>query len=377
MKIGVMTFWWSNDNYGQLLQCYALQKYLRDLGHDAFLIQYKPENRKPEKSFKRLLKIFNPSKVFQYFSNKKHQKRLIKLQQINLSRNFDDFRSKYIIQSEKKYSSYNELKVNPPEADAYIVGSDQVWSGLSVEAKENTKVYCLQFAPKNTKRISYAASFGVDSLNEEVLTYIQPMLRGFSSISVRENTGKEICNKIGINADLVCDPTLLLNKTQWAQLIDCAEKQTKKFVFLYLLTNTCEFSVSELKKWADARNLDLVYVNGNTLFYQTDFDDKNITKSYLTINQWLYYLSNAEYVITNSFHGCVFSLIFSKKIAVVPLTSFLKRTNDRIRSLFSNLDVKKIEIIRNDFSVLEQCQEQCVNETFIEESKRLLSLYLT
>ena len=95
-----MTFWWSNDNYGQLTQCYALQKYLQDIGHDAFLIRYKPEN-KSVRSFKRFFKVFNPIKVIKYLSEKKRLKQVQKEQQKNLMRHFDDFRSNFIIKSEK------------------------------------------------------------------------------------------------------------------------------------------------------------------------------------------------------------------------------------------------------------------------------------
>lgn len=375
MKIGIMTFWWSDDNYGQLLQCYALQRYLRDLGHDAFLIRYKPGNGNFI-TFKRLFSIFNPVKVIRFFSKRKRLKQLQKEQQYNKSRCFDDFRSKYIVQSEDVYFSFDDLKMNPPEADVYIVGSDQVWNFGSVGTGAYIKTYCLQFAPEHTKRISYAASFGVDSLTDEVSNYIRPLLNSFSNVSVRENSGIEICNKIGIKTDIVCDPTLLLDKAQWSHLKDNSAKNSRKYVFLYLLTNTCVFSVRELKKWTDSRNLDLIYVSGNTAYCQTDFDDKNITKSYLSINQWLNYLFSAEYIITNSFHCCVFSLIFSKKVGVVPLSSSLGRTNDRINTLFKNLDVCKTEIVNNNFSVLEQCQEQNINTTFVEISKKLLESYL-
>ena len=374
MKIGIMTFWWSEDNYGQLLQCYALQKYLRNLGHDAFLIRYLPE-KETNYSLKRFLSIFNPTKVIRYILKRKQYK-LAREEQTDHPRHFEEFRSKYIVQSDRIYYSYNELKNNPPEADIFIVGSDQVWNFPNITMKGRINAYCLQFTSQKAKRIAYAASFGVDSLNENISNQIQSLIRTFSSVGVREISGKEICNKMGINANVVCDPTLLLEKSQWTQIKTKVDGIRKKYIFLYLLKNTCSFSVKKLKNWANLNNLDLVYVSGNNAYYDTDFDDKDINKSYLTINQWLFYLSEAEYVITNSFHCCVFSLIFNKKVAVVPLTSSLKRTNDRINSLFMNLDAHKTEIVNNDFSVLEKCNQQTINTTFIEKSKRLLDSYL-
>uniref|UniRef100_UPI0026114D82 polysaccharide pyruvyl transferase family protein n=1 Tax=uncultured Treponema sp. TaxID=162155 RepID=UPI0026114D82 len=128
LKVGILTFWWSNDNYGQLLQCYALQKYLRDAGHDAFLIRYNSQNdftRSPV--FIRLLKALNPILLFKYLNYRVNSRKSIVEAKLH-DRHFEDFRNKYIVQSEKIYSSYSELKENPPEADVYIAGSDQVWN---------------------------------------------------------------------------------------------------------------------------------------------------------------------------------------------------------------------------------------------------------
>lgn len=367
MKIGIMTFWWSEDNYGQLLQCYALQKYLHDLGHDVFLIRYRETNTNSF-SMSRLFKVFNPKKFIKYITRKKRFRQSLIEQHTN-PRHFEDFRSKYIVQSERIYNTYEDLNNNPPEADIYIVGSDQVWNFGSPN-KTSMNAYFLNFGNKNVKRISYAASFGVDSLSISVRHNIKPLLKNFDYVTVRENTGKAICDKMGIKSEVVCDPTLLLDKEQWFELKENIIPKDKKYVFLYLLTNTCKFSVKKLKDWADSKHLDLIYVGGNTAYYQSKYDDKGIQKSYLTIRQWLYYLSNAEYIITNSFHCCVFSFIFSKKVGVVPLQT---RTNDRINSLFDNLGAKKTLIQNDDFTNLETASELIINSNInIKQSKTLL-----
>jgi hypothetical protein len=126
MKIGIMTFWRSEDNYGQLLQCYALQKYLRDAGHDAYLIRYDSKNDYIKLSvWKKAIKGLNPVKSFGYISSKIRAPLIKKL---NAERKFLDFRNIYIKQSKSIYHSYKELVENPPEADMYITGSDQVWN---------------------------------------------------------------------------------------------------------------------------------------------------------------------------------------------------------------------------------------------------------
>ena len=135
MKIGILTLWLGVDNYGQQLQIYALQKYLRNNGHDAYLIRYAyqtdilytSEKNKLSKKVLRLLKIFNPIKLKTYIANKILLSKVSRINKEN-SRGFEEFRKKYVHVSEEYYKTYDEIKINPPEADAYIVGSDQVWN---------------------------------------------------------------------------------------------------------------------------------------------------------------------------------------------------------------------------------------------------------
>ena len=161
MKIGIMTFWWSNDNYGQLLQCYALQKYLRDKGHDVFSIKYNyTKDIKRNPLFFRLLKACNPILLFKYLLSKKRCAKILNEQNI-YDRYFDDFREKYIHFSDFNYVSYEDLKQNPPDADVYIVGSDQVWNYWNMKLWRYINplhVYFLDFGSEKIKRISYAAS---------------------------------------------------------------------------------------------------------------------------------------------------------------------------------------------------------------------------
>ena len=100
MKIGILTYWWASDNYGQLLQCYALQKYLRDLGHESFLIRYNyNSDLKKRSNFKRLLKVFNPIKLYKYFCRLLKQKNNQYYAVTNVDRQFDNFREKYLLMS--------------------------------------------------------------------------------------------------------------------------------------------------------------------------------------------------------------------------------------------------------------------------------------
>ena len=364
LKIGILTFWWSNDNYGQLLQCYALQKYLRDAGHDAFLIRYDSSNDYVKTPFfLRCFKALNPVLLCRFFvykiQHKINSRKILEESKLN-DRHFDDFRSKYIVQSECVYTSYNQLKENPPEADVYIVGSDQVWNFYEHrlnQCRNLVHAYFLDFGSKQTKRISYAASWGKTELPEDFIKEISPLLKNFDYVSVREKSGIDLCRKCGYeNAEFRCDPTLLLTSDNYRLLykenetLEDTYKRKNPYLFLYMLNNTCDFDIQKVYDFAARKNLEVVYVTGNSKF-------DRYKKTFATIPQWLSLIDNAEYVVTNSFHCCVFSLIFAKNFAAVPLTKTMAGMNSRIETLCEIFGIKPRWLtaeLSDDFSVLEE-----------------------
>lgn len=357
MKIGILTFWWSNDNYGQLLQCYALQKCLRDAGQDAFLIRYDSRNDFIRTPFiLRCFKALNPVLLCKFLQHKINSKKLLEESKLN-DRHFDDFRSKYIVQSETVYTSYNQLKENPPEADVYIVGSDQVWNFYEYrlnQCRNLVHAYFLDFGNKQTKRISYAASWGKTALPHDFIKEISPLFKKFDYVSVREKSGINLCRKCGYDtAEFRCDPTLLLTAENYRSLYKenyGTSKRKNPYLFLYMLNNTCDFDIQKVYEFAERKNLEVVYVTGNGKIDRYE-------KTFATIPQWLSLIDNAEYVVTNSFHCCVFSLIFGKKIGVVPLTKTLAGMNSRIETLSEIFGIKPRWIMEDEggvFSVLEE-----------------------
>ena len=152
MKIGIVTFWSSKDNYGQLLQLFALQTFLKELGHEPFLIRYAfwKDNSIP-KLFKEYFLL--PWRIPRAIKNKIAERKVHKSNIVH-ERKFVEFLSENILYTEQIYST-KELINNPPIADCYITGSDQVWGALTPNP-----VFFLQFGAKEIKRISFAASFG-------------------------------------------------------------------------------------------------------------------------------------------------------------------------------------------------------------------------
>jgi len=351
MKIGIMTFWWSEDNYGQLLQCYALQKYLRNLGHDAYLIRYDPRNDYIKSfTWKRIIKAFNPLKLYR-FSLGKIRKIVNMWERNDNLRNFEGFRNKFINQSERIYFSYKELVENPPLADVYIVGSDQVWNTFGIPINKGINVfnaYLLNFGDSHVRRIAYAASFGREEICKDLIEVFTPMLKKLDYVSVREMSGLEICRQCGINsAELVPDPSMLLGADIYRTLYrdeNNIEKPNKPYCFLYLLGNEFDFSVQAIYEWARKECIEVIYITGNLK------RDKYI-KTYVEIPAWIYLLEHAEYIITNSYHCTVFSLLYKKKFGVIPLSGKSMGMNSRFDTIFRLFGLEN-RFIDADFSIL-------------------------
>lgn len=362
MKIGILTFWWSADNYGQLLQAYALQAYLRAQGHDAYLIRYKWEKDfTPSPLAFRLLKACNPVLLFRFFSTRRRI-RAAKQEQAAFDRGFDAFRDRYIAQSPRVYNSWTELREDPPEADCYIVGSDQVWNFGAIplaRCRSAVHAYFLDFGKPETARLSYAASWGRVTLPDEYAREIAPLLSRFRYVSVREESGVSLCVQCGFpGARWVRDPTLLLDAEAWRALYKENElrEPTGRYLFLYMLGNECEFDIETVYHFARERNLQVVYVTGNSVVDRRE-------KWFATIPEWLFLVDHAEYVVTNSFHCCVFSVLFEKRFAVIPLKGAAGGMNARMDSLFELFRMKP-RWLRGDFAVLDLALDTRAPDTF-------------
>lgn len=332
MRIGVMTFWWSEDNYGQLLQCYALQKYLRDLGHDAYVIRFRLPDTQWNWKQKLIKYGLHPWRVLDGIRQMRARAKGCVENKL-AGRDFDGFRKRHIRFSDKVYGSLDELRANPPEADLYIVGSDQVWNNCGGTLTEDSvRAYFLDFGSLGTKRVSYAASWGRTSVDHGEVRRLSPLLKRFQAISVRERSGVKICECCGVTASWVCDPTLLLNRENYLEIAEMPSTQQRDYVFAYVLANDCEFSYKKLSEWTRRQNLDLVYVKGNS-GQIVHFDDADAVVSRLTIPQWLGFLAKAKFVVTNSFHCCLFSIVFGCKFGVIPLKGGFAGSNNRIADL--------------------------------------------
>lgn len=330
MRIGVITFSQSKENYGQLLQCYAMQRYLQSLGHSPFLIQY-------DFIIKRSNAKFRISSLFKYICNlpmyvsyvislkrqEKEDKKYVRKNQ-SIDRHFSDFLHENFDLSQL-YTA-ESIVSNPPIADAYVCGSDQIWG--------SDDAFFLNFAPDDAIKIAYAPSFGgVTFFSPEKEEVIKKYLSRFNFIGVREQTGVETCQRLGFkDAVRVVDPTLLLNSNDY-DAIRANIPNKRPYIFLYLLGNPMDCSVDEIMEFAKTEGKEVIYV-------ASQGRDDRYPKTYATIGEWLGYLANADMVITNSFHCVVFAMKYKKQFVSIPLSGAYERMNCRIEELLDAANLR-------------------------------------
>lgn len=297
--VGILTLPLHN-NFGGILQAYALQHFLKKKGFNAFLI-----DRQYDENW-----FLNLKYSIKRITNKKKFKSKKQKQLINA--NPTKFINTYILPKTEKITSNQELTkiINTHNFDAIVVGSDQVWRlEYSGDLKYNMFLNFVQ----NTKtlKISYAASFGIDQWKhaEDVTFEIKNLLKNFDAISVREDTGVALCKDIfDVNAIQHIDPTMLLNKNEYIELVEKEnEPQSAGDILVYMLDTTGDrqLVINEIEGELKGKTF---IANKKDSNFEFDLQDA----IYPTITSWLKGFIDAKYVIVDSFHGCVFSILFNK-----------------------------------------------------------------
>lgn len=297
-------------NYGALLQYYALEKILEKNRIDAYWLRY---IIKDKQNLKYIIK-----KIVLLLKRGKNKKKID-----DTLKSFEKFLGNYCKVSQKKYDSEKDLKKHLPKADIYITGSDQVWGGTL-----SPNYLC--FVPENKLKCSYAASFGKKVISEEQQEVISPWLKRFDYISVRESSGIDICKKMGIKAQQVLDPTLLLDAVEYPVKI---EKNTTE-IFCYFLNISSNEQVywGKIRNFANRKKMSVgVSCTEDTFKYF-----KKEEMLFLTPEEWLNHYYNAKCIITNTFHGTVFAIIFNKPFIVITQKGKTGKQNERIYSLLES-----------------------------------------
>lgn len=349
MKAGVITFH-SAHNFGASLQAWALQKALKNYKIEASVINYHPSI---------IDDLYNPLKGKYGLERRVAQFKLRRQNPKSLERykNYTSFIKKNF-NLLGDFSTYEELKAANLNLDAYIVGSDQVWNSEHIGGFD--PAYFLDFVEPGPLKISYAASIGRDYLLPIYHEQIKNSLKSFTSISVREKSAKKPVKALTKKeVDVVLDPTLLLAREEYNE-IKTIPNIKDKYIFVYMMEHNPEV-VAFANKVSTATGLPIVQRRPNKIF-------KNEIASCYTSDpgDFLGLIENAEYVITNSFHGTVFSIIYETPFVSMLHSNTGSRTVDLLKSLNleSHLLYKPGDF--DDFSKFEIAQPEKLRKRILE-----------
>lgn len=299
IKIGIMTF--SNSyNYGAALQAYALKTVIDELGYEASIIDYtiKSDFSQYDPAIFSSGLIFAPVKIKDYFKNVKRKKA------------FSAFRERYFNLSDKQYFDSDELTELNEMYDAFVVGSDQVWNvNITHKIPED---FLLSFVSDTKIKIAYAPSIGNgEDIFLEKRNIFSDRLSRFDFISCREESGADLIGKItGQSIPVVLDPTLLLEPEKYIALDSEYEGRKDKYIFVYTFGKIRKDYILKLAK---EKQLKIKYFSN---FFHPGLCEKI---SHSGPSEFINLIRNAEYVITNSFHGTVFSVLMRKRFCVYNL----------------------------------------------------------
>lgn len=340
MKIAILTIH-KILNYGSALQTYALQNYLENNKEGVIcdIINYKFPNSYHRKERNKKLNIYRITRnrihrLKEFFSTKERRRR------------FELFwKENYHLT--KYYSSQNSIKSCSPKGyDIYILGSDQVWNPNTLCGDD---VFLFSFLESNSYFFSYASSFGVTTIdNTPYYDSFKKYLPRFKGLGVRENTAADILNKLDLkNIQVVCDPTFLLNKNDYAKLANKSSISIKgEYILIYMLNyafNPFPAIQDVVEKVYQQLHCKIVFIGRSFNFIKKD------TAIYKDIGpyEFLYLFMNAKFVVTSSFHGTAFAIINRK-----PFVSIAPHTRDsRIQDLLEVLGLKANLVYNNQNNV--------------------------
>lgn len=322
MKADILTIHFG-VNYGSCLQVYALSESIKKCGIDCKVIDYVPKRydsweiygkNKLEKYPFPLIALWYlftlPEREYQRSIFKKFLKRNLSLT--------------------RRYKYPDELKKDVPLADIYIAGSDQIWNYDYNTPGDYT--YMFDFLKNGEKKFAYAASIGKSQITEAEKSDFKKYLSEFSRITVREKSAKDLLNDCAIKCEVVLDPTFLLSRQEWKELA-IPMKISDSYILVYVMDNLHKRLIDIAAKLKEKYNHKIYVIT----FKATK--DKRVDKEfhYLKPERFLTLFDNAEFVVTNSFHGTAFSVNLNKQFVSVGKDNY----NSRIRDLLELVGLRK------------------------------------
>ncbi len=349
MRVGILTFH-HTYNYGASLQAFALQTYLELLGHEVFVINYL--NDKMYDEFR-----------FSVFS-KKHSVRYNLLKLYNLPsqwrkrKRFEAFDRRYLHITERRLRTSDELSEVLRDFDRIIVGSDQVMNLVGTGFDYN---YYLDFDIPSYKKATYAPSFGLQNLEEDVKNKMAKLLSDIKYLNAREENGTELIKELtGRDVPLVCDPTFLLKKEQWERYA-ILHKIKKPYVLIYCFNSYPAIEKAAMEKAKEVGGV-VIDIHRFIPKYKKGYRLKRDIGPLEMIGLLL----GASYVFTNSFHGAAISLNFNKNVIIFkhPIDEFKGQFNSNLRliTLSRALEIEDRLVSLNETPSLSEIDYTVVNK---------------
>ncbi len=344
-KIGILTYSFTKDNYGQVLQYLATQVYLAQRGHEAILVEPNGWRKTWMRRFKgKIINLMHKTKSWLDMNKQMSKPATNDLEDVTIlevdkrknaifrqwaevterkekenPRGFEQFREKFF---NRAYGTYDDILEGGYKA--FCIGSDQTWSSAGWHMM-------LGWVPKKYKRFSIAPSVGHRQYTNEQIESFKEELNNFDFITVREDNGLDLCRRCGYTSAIkVLDPSFLLTSDAYEPYIDDIGNTNKPYVFIYLLGGEIQPSLKEMVDFCHNNGYDIKYV-------ESQGREENYESIPARVGQWIGLIKNASYVLTNSFHGMAFSVIYRKPFLVFPLVGIMESMNGRIYDLANTL----------------------------------------
>lgn len=312
MKVGICGCY-NNHNYGSMLQAYANEFAVTSLGHECEFIRYKKKYT-PVEMAKQVPRLFNSGRIVAIKKTKSNKELAKMYPEVQILRNerdrcFDEFCARTFTKVSEPYIGYAALREGSKAYDVVQVGSDQLWLPMGL----GTNFYNLQFAASGVRRVSYATSFGVSSIPWYQRARTADYLKKIDYLSVREQSGAAIIKEVtGLDAKVVVDPTLLLTCEQWADAVPFERMYESPYIFCYFLGSN-PLCRSEARALSDITGLPIVVLRHLDDIIPEDESFGDYAPYDVDPAGFVNLIRGAEYVLTDSFHGSVFSTIHHKR----------------------------------------------------------------
>lgn len=376
LKIGLCVCY-DTKNFGSQLQVLATQEMVQSLGFDYEIIRYKKKIT-PLFAIQSLPRLLNDSFVQGKIKGLKKKQQLkqypLVWEKVKLrDQRFQEFQKKCFTKLSEPYVGYQHLKKGSQKYDLFLTGSDQLW----LPSNLGSHFYTQEFVPDNKRKIAYAPSFGVSQIPWYQKRRTANYLKRFQYLSTREIAGQKLIQQLtGRVAPVVADPTLLLTRQQWSTLIPEKQVIDGEYIFCYLLgTNKEHRAIAEnLKK---NTGLKLVTIPFLDHFVESDlkFGDQQLFD--VDGTDFVNLIRNARYVLTDSFHGTVFSIIYHKQFITLDRfsSSSSNSRNSRIDSLCTSLGLEQRRYAGNIMKIDEPIPFELVDQK-LEQLRETSICYL-